>query len=306
MSNAQDWIVENVPDQTDRVIIITGANSGIGYEATRALARKGAHVIIASRNEGKCDQAAVGIQAEIPGAVLEILPLDLADLRSVRAFAGEFKAKYERLDILINNAGIMATPYGQTADGFERQFGTNHLGHFALTGLLLDRLLSTGGSRVVTISSDVHRMGKIAFTNLNGEEKYQKWLAYGQSKLANILFAYELQRRLTAVSSSTISVAAHPGYAATNLQAGSSLFRNMNRFFAQSQEMGTLPSLYAATAPEVNGCDFIGPDGFMGQRGYPIKVKSSGASYNEETAKRLWEASEELTGVRFDSLDNEN
>ena len=225
--------------------------------------------------------------------------LDLSDLESVRSFAQSFHAGFDHLDMLINNAGVMAIPYGKTAEGFERQFGTNHLGHFALTGLLLDLLLNTENSRVVTVSSTGHLAGRINFEDLNCEESYSKWIAYAQSKLANLLFSYELQRRLDAVGSTTISVAAHPGYTATNLQSGT-FFKFLNPIFGQEQEMGALPTLYAATSPDVNGGDYIGPDGFMEQRGYPKKVRSNGSSHNEATARKLWQVSEEMIGVRFD------
>lgn len=299
MSKNNHWTTENIPDQTGKIAIITGANSGIGYDAARELAKKNATVIMACRDKAKGDKAAGMILDDYPRAKVQVMQLDLADLDSVKGFAEKFHTEYDRLDILINNAGIMAVPYGLTADGFERQFGTNHLGHFALTGLLLDLLLGTEGARVVTISSTGHRMGKIDFDDLNSEKSYFKWGAYGQSKLANLLFAYELQRRLAAAGSSTISVAAHPGYTATNLQSGT-FFKFLNPIFGQDQEMGALPTLYAATSPEVNGCDYIGPDGFMEQRGYPKKVHSNGASHDEAIARKLWQLSEELTGVKFD------
>lgn len=299
MSKDNHWTAKDIPDQTGKITIITGANSGIGYDAARELAKKNATIIMACRNTAKGDNAAQTILDEYPQAKVEVMQLDLAGLDSVRSFAERFRMKYDHLDMLINNAGIMAVPYGVTADGFESQFGTNHLGHFALTGLLLDLLLSTQGSRVVTISSTGHRVGKIDFDDLNSEKSYSKWGAYGQSKLANLLFAYELQRRLAATGSSTISIAAHPGYTATNLQSGT-FFKFLNPIFGQDQEMGALPTLYAATSPEVNGCDYIGPDGFMEQRGYPKKVHSNGDSHDEAIARKLWQVSEELTGVKFD------
>jgi NAD(P)-dependent dehydrogenase (short-subunit alcohol dehydrogenase family) len=225
--------------------------------------------------------------------------LDLADLSSVKNFANTFLAEHDQLDVLINNAGVMAVPYRKTADGFEMQFGTNHLGHFALTGLLIDLLKVTPNSRVVTVSSIAHLLGKINFDDLNSEQSYQKWSAYGQSKLANLLFAYELQRRSAKSNGNPISIAAHPGYAATNLQNSSSFFSFANKLVAQSPEMGALPTIYAATSPEIQGGEFIGPDGFLGQRGYPHKTQSNKRSHNQETARRLWKVSEELTGVRF-------
>ena len=294
------WTLENIPDQRGKIVIVTGANSGIGYEAARALARKGANVIMACRSLEKGEAAVAQIRREnLQGDVI-LRQLDLADLSSVRNFADEFLAEYKQLNILINNAGVMAIPYRKTKDDFEMQFGTNHLGHFALTGLLFELLKNTPNSRVVTVSSYAHIVGKINFDDLNSEKSYQKWLAYGQSKLANLLFAYELQRRSAKNGDNPISIAVHPGYAATNLQNSSSFFSFTNNFMAQSQEMGALPTLYAATNPEIEGGEFIGPDGFLAQRGYPHKARSSARSYDPETAQRLWQVSEELTGVRFD------
>ena len=299
MTNHQKWTAENIPDQSGKTVIVTGANSGIGFETTAALVRKGAKVIMACRSLEKGQAAAAKIQDQgLKGEVI-LKQLDLADLSSVARFADDFLAEHEQLDILINNAGVMAIPYRQTADGFEMQFGTNHLGHFALTGRLFPLLQKTPDSRVVTVSSYAHIIGRINFDNLNSEKSYQKWLAYGQSKLANILFAYELQRLSSQHGDSPISIAVHPGYAATNLQKSSSLFSFTNKFMAQSQEMAALPTMYAATSPEIQGGEFIGPDGFMGQRGYPQQARSSGRSYDLETAQRLWEVSEEITGVRF-------
>jgi NAD(P)-dependent dehydrogenase (short-subunit alcohol dehydrogenase family) len=299
MSKNNHWTAKDIPDQSGKVAIVTGANSGIGYDTARELAKKNATVIMACRNTEKGEAAARLIINDYPQAMVIVKQLDLSDLESVRRFAENFRAGYDHLDMLINNAGVMAIPYGKTADGFERQFGTNHLGHFALTGLLLDPLLNTGNSRVVTVSSTGHRAGRINFEDLNCEESYSKWIAYAQSKLANLLFAYELQRRLDAVGSTAISVAAHPGYTATNLQSGT-FFKFLNPIFGQEQEMGALPTLYAATSPDVNGGDYIGPDGFMEQRGYPKKVRSNGSSHNEANARKLWQVSEEMTGVRFD------
>ena len=238
-----------------------------------------------------------------------MMKLDLANQAQIREFVDAFNGKYQTLHVLINNAGVMALPHRKTADGFEMQFGTNYLGHFALTGLLLDRLLRTGGTRIVTVSSGAHTMGYINFDDLQREKKYKKWEAYGQSKLANLLFAYELQRKLDAAGKDTLSVAAHPGYAATNLQSvgprmAGSWFQEktmglLNKIFAQSQAMGALPTLYAATAPDVHGGEYFGPDGFNEMWGYPTKVESNDASHDEEVAKKLWAVSEELTGVSY-------
>lgn len=306
------WTAGDMPDLAGRTMIVTGGNSGIGFETSKELARKGARVILACRDLGKAKSAIDSIRNEVPGAQVEAMQLDLASLASVREFAGKFIAAHRRLDVLCNNAGVMALPYRKTADGFEMQFGTNHLGHFALTGLLLELLLATPGARVVNVSSGAHRMGRIRFDDLQWERGYRKWAAYGQSKLANLLFTYELQRRLEASGKTQISVAAHPGYAATNLQAagprmqGSPLLERVselfNRLFAQSAAMGALPTLYAMTMPDVRGGDYIGPDGIGEFRGHPRKVGSSARSRDPGAARRLWEESERLTGVRFAAL----
>jgi NAD(P)-dependent dehydrogenase (short-subunit alcohol dehydrogenase family) len=299
MSNNHKWTTENIPDQSGKIVIVTGANSGIGYEAARALALKGATVIMACRSLEKGETAASQIRSQKPKGQVILKQLDLADLGSVRKFAEAFFAEYQQLDILINNAGVMATPYRKTADDFEMQFGTNHLSHFLLTGLLIDLLRKTPQSRVVTVSSYAHMIGRINFKDINSEKRYQKWAAYGQSKLANLLFAYELQRKLTQNGSSTLSIGVHPGWSATNLQHNSGFFNFLNPFLGQSQEMGALPTLYAATSPETQGGEYIGPDGFLGQRGYPHIARSSGRSHDLKTAQRLWEVSEKLTGIRF-------
>jgi NAD(P)-dependent dehydrogenase (short-subunit alcohol dehydrogenase family) len=300
MSETSGWIDANIPAQDGKLFLVTGANSGLGYEASRALAYKGATVVMACRSPEKGEEAAAKIREESPQGEVRLMELDLSDLSCVRRFVDEFRAAYGRLDALVNNAGVMAVPYGQTADGFELQFGINHLGHFALTGLLLDLLKATPASRVVTVSSYGHWFGWINFRDLNGEKFYYTWLAYGQSKLANVLFAYELQRRLTQSGANTISLAAHPGYAATNLQRHSPLWSFLNTIYAQSQEMGALPVLYAAAHPEIAGGEYLSPDGFLGQRGYPYKGFSSPLSHNKALARRLWQVSEELTGVKYD------
>ena len=304
------WTVNDVPDQTGKVAIVTGANSGLGFETTRGLARKNATVIMACRDLKKGDAALEKIRREFPDAKVELMKLDLADLDSVRQFAENFKQHYSRLDLLINNAGIMAIPFRQTKQGFEMQFGTNHLGHFALTGLLLPLMLETpGGPRVVTTSSGMHMLGDLNFADLNWSKGYTPYKAYGRSKLANLLFTYELQRRLDAQSEKVLSVASHPGYAATNLQTARAIMEGKpfnekmallgNRLFAQSAEMGALPTLYAATAPEVKGGQYFGPGGLVGMRGYPKVVGSSKKSQNPELAAKLWAVSEEFTGVNY-------
>ncbi len=303
------WTQKDIVDQKGRIVIVTGGNSGIGYEAGLALAEKNAHVILAVRSVDKGEEAAQSIRQQYPAAEVKVMALNLADLKSVHGFADAFLASYDRLDVLINNAGVMALPEVRTADGFEMQFGTNHLGHFVLTGLLLPALKTTPHARVVTVSSGVHTVGDIHFDDLQWKKKYDRWGAYAQSKLSNLLFAYELQRRFTSSGIKAISVGCHPGYAATNLQfAGPQMegsvikqwMMNIGNFlFAQSQEMGALPTLFAAVASEVNGCDYIGPTSLGGARGYPGKARSNNKSYDETLAKQLWNVSEELTGVTF-------
>ena len=295
-----NWAAENIPDLTDKIVIVTGANSGIGYEMARALARKQATVILACRNKDKGQAAERQIAQEYPGAKAELGLLDLSNLALVRRFAGEFTRRYDRLDILINNAGIMRTPFGKTTDGFELQFGVNHLGHFALTGLLLDLIVRTPQARVVTVSSGGHRFGKIDFDNLNADKGYDAGAAYGQSKLANLLFTYELHRRFKGAGVDAIAAAAHPGWTAgTNLAVHWRMLRLLNPFIGQKPSMGALPALYAATAPDVQGGDYYGPDGWQELRGYPTKVRSSDRSYDPAVAAKLWIISEELTGVRY-------
>lgn len=305
------WTVANIPDQTGRIAVITGANSGLGYQTALALASKNAHVVMACRNLPKANAACDKIRQQAPTASLAVMPLDLADLASIRTFAADFLTQYDRLNLLINNAGIMIPPLRHTTDGFELQLGTNHLGHFALTGLLLERLMEQPNSRIVTTSSIVAHIGRIKFDDLMHERRYHRWLAYGQSKLANLLFALELQRRLTAAQAATISLAAHPGGSATNLQRtgidldNAPVQRLLMAFlypFLQSATMGALPQLYAATAPGVPGGDYYGPgDGFE-ITGYPAKARLPRAARDHPTATRLWHTSERLTGVNYNAL----
>ena len=294
------WTVDQIPDQSGRIALVTGANSGIGYETAKALAVKGATMILACRSSSKGEEAAAAILRDHPSAKVETLALDLSSLASVRAFAQRFRSKFSALDLLINNAGVMTPPYAKTEDGFELQLGTNHLGHFALTGLLIDRLLKTDGSRIVTVSSMAHQVGKVDFDDLHREKRYRRMEAYGQSKLANLLFTYELQRRLEQAGSAAIAVAAHPGWTGTNLQRHNRLFEFFNPLLAQKPEMGALPTLYAAVSPDVRGGDYFGPEGFIEMKGYPKKVSSNTRSHDRETAAKLWELSEALVAVRFD------
>src|SRR3954466_12825829 len=287
MSN--NWTEQHIPDQRGRVAIVTGANTGLGFETARMLAEHGATVVLGVRDVEKGKQAAARITGDVT-----VQALDLASLDSIRSAAADLRAAHPRIDLLINNAGVMYTPRRTTADGFELQFGTNHLGHFALTGLLLDRLR---GGRVTTVSSGAHNFGWMRFDDLQGERRYQRWLAYGQSKLANLLFAFELQRRAVAAGFELTSTAAHPGYAATNLQMagprleGSRWREALGRFgnvlLAQSDEMGALPTLYAATE-DLPGGTYIGPDGFAEQRGHPTIVGANGRARDERSARRLW------------------
>jgi NAD(P)-dependent dehydrogenase (short-subunit alcohol dehydrogenase family) len=292
------WTAADIPDQSGRIAVVTGANSGIGLVAARELARAGARVVMACRNLEKGEAAAASVSGEV-----EVRQLDLADLGSVQAFAEGFG---EPLDLLINNAGIMAPPRRLTADGFESQLGTNHLGHFALTGRLLGRLLAAPEPCVVTLSSLAHRMGRIRFSNLQGERRYVSWLAYAQSKLANLMFCFELQRRASEAEMPLKSLAAHPGYTRTNLQFAAppvyerAVMAVTNVLVGQSAEIGALPTLYAATVPDLPGGSFVGPGGLREVRGYPKVVTADRRAYDETIWRRLWEVSEELTGVRYE------
>ena len=305
-----NWTTDDIPDQTGRTILVTGANSGLGLRTSEALAAKGAAVLMACRNQAKAASALEIVKAAATGPAPEVVALDLADQSSVQRAAEEVDAKVERLDTLINNAGVMALPKRTTADGFEMQLGTNHLGHFALTGRLMGALDRSDSPRVVTVSSNGHRMGKMKWDDLMWESgRYSKWLAYGRTKLANLLFAYELDRRARAAGKPLLSTAAHPGYANTNLssqgpemsgrKAFLTLVHGFEGMLAQSDLQGALPQLYAATMPDVAGGSFYGPDGFMKQRGYPELQASSSRSHDEADAKRLWTWSEEKTGVTF-------
>lgn len=295
------WKTDHIPQQTGKIAIVTGANSGIGLEAARLLAQKGSQVIMACRSLEKGHAAAESIRATGPSGDVQVSQLDLGSLESVKNFAENFNASHDRLDLLIANAGVMMPPRRtETADGFELQLGTNHLGHFALVGRLLPPLLATPSSRVVVVSSIAHKTGSIDFDDLNWQsQSYGRMKAYGQSKLANLLFTYELQRRLKQTGASTIANAAHPGWTATNLQRDASLFRALNPLLAMSPQQGALPILAAATLPDTSGGDYYGPDGLFELRGWPTKVKSTPAARDQEAAARLWQVSQELTGVSF-------
>jgi len=294
------WTVADIPEMTGKTVIVTGSNSGIGFETAKVMAEKGAEVVMACRNTDKGEAAAAEIRKENEKSNVQVMKLDLASLESVREFAEKFNKSFKKLDILINNAGVMVPPTRQeTADGFELQFGTNHLGHFALTGLLLDKIMATPGSRIVNVSSTAHKIGRIDFTNLNSEKRYRKWAAYGASKVANLMFTYELQRKLDASGKGTIVTAAHPGWTATDLQRHTASASFMNHIVAMKPPQGVLPTLMAATIPLEKGGSFYGPDGLFEMRGYPKQVTSTPHSRNELIAKRLWEISEDATGVKY-------
>lgn len=303
------WTAADLADQDGRVFVITGANSGIGFEAARSLAAKRATVVLACRSEARAQAAIDEILVDCSTASLHAVTLDLASLQSVRDAATQLQAMYPVIHALINNAGVMALPYRKTTDGFEMQLGTNHIGHYALTGLLMAPLRAAGDARVVTVSSVAHRMGRMNFDDPQSERRYQRWKAYGQSKLANLLFTYELSRRLRAASIPVSAVACHPGYSSTNLQlagprmAGSTLEERIsslgNRVLAQSAAMGALPTLYAATHPDVQSGDYIGPDGFGEMWGCPRKVSSTARARDEVDARRLWSLSRQLSGVHY-------
>ncbi|MEU7601688.1 oxidoreductase [Streptomyces sp. NPDC040724] len=310
------WNASKIPDQSGRTAVVTGANSGIGYVTARELARRGASVVLACRSAARGRAAVVRLRAEVPGAGVEFMPLDLADLASVREFATAYGQRHTALDLLVNNAGVMALPYGRTADGFETQFGVNHLGHFALTGLLLPRIREAApGARIVNVSSGFHALGRIdagggGLDALSGEHGYRRWIAYGRSKTANLLFTHELARRFTAAGATITAAAAHPGYASSNLHSGASKLEGPtlnsrvaafgNAVVAQPTSAGALPTLYAATAPGVGQDAFIGPR--FGWRGAPAPSWRAKWTLDDTSGELLWAASEKLTGVSYASL----
>lgn len=310
MPGSEKWTAGDIPDLTGRVVVVTGGNSGIGFGAVKEFARHGAETVLACRSPERGQAAVEELRAEFPGAKAELLALDLSSLASIERFATEFAERYPRLDVLANNAGIMGGPYAKTEDGFERQVGTNHLGHFALTGRLLQTLLATPGARVVNVSSLGHKRGEVDFDNLFYEEGgYGGWAAYFRTKLLNLLFTYELQRRFERAGVAAHSLAAHPGFSATNLGhviAGrwhARLVFRLGNALMQSAEMGALPTLRAATDPEATGGQYFGPGRLSETTGHPVLVSSSEAARNEADAGRLWEMSEELTGVHYSQLE---
>lgn len=294
----QRFTHDDIPDQEGRIAIVTGSSSGIGYEAARVLALKNAKVIIAVRNPQKGDAALEKIKNEYPSADVSVMLIDLARLKSVKNFADEFNGKYDRLDLLINNAGVMVPPYSKTEEGFELQFGVNHLGHFALTTHLLGLLKSTENSRVVNVSSVASNRGNLNLEDLNWENrKYMKWNAYGDSKIANIHFTRELGKRFEKNGISTISAACHPGWTATDLQRHTGLVSFLNNFFSQGIDMGALPTLYAAIEPNIKNGDYVGPDGKREMKGYPKIVQPIPLAKDDSIAERLWDLSIKMTGV---------
>ncbi len=297
---ARKWTATDIPSQAGKLAVVTGANRGLGLEVAVALAGAGADLVVATRDEAKGAETAKAVLRHAPNAKIEALTLDQADLASVRRFAEQFLARFDRLDLLINNASAILVPQSKTRDGFEMHFGVNHLGSFALTGLLIDQLMATPGARIVNTSSTAHRMVKgLDLGDLNSETiPYKEMQAYGRSKLATLLFTAELDRRLRKAGSSAKAVAAHPGYANTSPKGGF-LMRFATDIFAQPAAMGALPQLYAAIASDVEGNDYIGPGGPAEMRGYPAKVDRTAAAKDQAVAERLWQISEELTGVRY-------
>ena len=302
MMKNEKWNTENILSQKGRIVIVTGSSSGIGYETARVLANKQASVIIAVRNLEKGNKALAKIIQQNKDADVRVMELDLANLASVKNFAENFQKNYSRLDLLINNAGVMIPPYSKTTDGFELQFGTNHLGHFALTGQLLKLLISTKASRIVNVSSGAHNFGKLDFDDLNWEKRnYAQWTAYGDSKLANLYFTYELDRKLKEQGINTVVTASHPGWTATELQrTAGDVMKYLNGIFAQDITMGALPTLRAAIEEGLKGAEYFGPNGFMEISGYPVKVESNQLSKDRAIAQKLWVVSEQLTGVKFE------
>jgi len=301
MNTTTTWTSRDIPGQSGRIAIVTGASTGIGRIAARELAGKGALVVLAVRDTGKGSRAADSIRESYPDALLDVIKLDLADLCSIRGFVGEYRRRHYRLDLLINNAGVMIPPYTQTADGFELQFGVNHFGHFALTGMLLDMLLDTAASRVVLVSSSAHKIGRIDFDDIHWRRRrYRKWQAYADSKIANLYFTFALQRRFSELNTSAIALAAHPGVAITELQRHSHIIKHSSRLVSHDVEAAALPILRAATDPGVSGGDYFGPDGFLELRGHPKRVHPIQRARDEHAAERLWIISANETGVRFD------
>ncbi len=310
----QKWTAKEIPDLTGKVVVVTGANSGLGFESTKRLAGNGATVVMAGRDLEKGDKARSDILKDEPGASLDLMKLDVGSLDSVHEFAAAFKAKYDRLDILLNNAGVMAIPRQETADGFEMQLGVNHLGHFALTGLLLDIITNTPGARIHNVTSTANFMGSINFDDLMGEQTYSRWGAYGQSKLANVYFTFELHKRLTAAGFDTMANVSHPGLVIGNLQANSVqqsgtwiegwMYRFSRLFLARDISLGVQPMLYAMTAADARGGVLYGPR-YIHHLGPVAETRANKSAYDADALQRFWEVSEALTGVKFDFMQQE-
>lgn len=301
MENLKNWINKNVPDQTGKTVVITGANSGLGFATSEILASKNAKIIMLCRNKSRGEEAIQKINKSVNNADLELIVTDLGDLTSINKTADTLNKNYKVIDILVNNAGVMIPPYSRTADGFELQFGTNHLGHFLLTALIFNLIKNSTGGRIVNVASLAHKWGNINFDDLNWEKrKYVNWKAYGDSKLANLYFTYFLADRLKKNNSGIITAAVHPGWTASELQRHSSIFSFMNNFFAQDIYMGSLPTVLAATNADIKNGEYYGPSGMMEWKGFPEKVKSNPLSHDIKTAEKLWDISEELTKTRFE------
>lgn len=299
--NKKTWYEKNVPDQTGKVFVITGANSGIGFYSAQTLAGKNGTLILAVRDLAKGKSAKQNILAKYPQADIRVSRLDLTDLNSVHHFAEEFKTNFDKLDVLINNAGIMAVPYYKTKDGFEAQMGTNHFGHFVLTALLFSLLKRSSNARIISVSSALHKYGNIDFGDINWEKrKYDTWLAYADSKIANLHFTFSLAKKIRDKKLNLLAVAAHPGWAFTKLQRNKTYANILSRLFAQSGEMGSLPLIYAAVGENVNSGDYFGPDKFGEIRGFPKRANTILRAHNEEISNRLWEISEQLTQINFE------
>lgn len=295
-----NWTEQDVPKQDGRIAIVTGANSGIGFETARVLAARGATVIMACRNPQRGQAAVKLLKDAHPDYLVEFIPLDLSSLESIQAFASTFKSLYNRLDLLVNNAGVMVPPYSKTKEGFELQFGTNHLGHFALTGLLIELMENTENSRIVNVSSMAHKAGKLNFSDLNWESRsYKPWQAYGDSKIANLYFTFELQRRLQENGHEIKVTAAHPGWTETGLQRNAGVTRFLNKFFAQKPQAGAWPTLMAAVDESATGGEYYGPSGFMEMNGNPKKVSTNKLAQDKAIASKLWQVSEQATGVAY-------
>jgi NAD(P)-dependent dehydrogenase (short-subunit alcohol dehydrogenase family) len=300
MTKNNKWTAENIPDQKGRIAIITGSSSGIGYEAAKILANKNTKVVVAVRNLEKGEKAKTKIVNQNSNADVAVMKIDLSDLSSIKSFVEEYQQKFDKLDLLINNAGVMIPPYSKTKDGFELQMGTNHFGHFALTLQLLNLIKSTPNSRIVNVASNAHKYGNINFNDLNWDKrKYSAIRAYADSKIANLYFTQELTKRIVVNENNVLVTAAHPGWTATDLQRHSNVLEFINKFFAMKHEQGALATLRAAIDENAKNGDYFGPDGWQERRGYPVKVEPNKLAKDETLGKKLWDVSEKLTGIKL-------